>query len=213
MKPRPPAPNPDTALVDWPWVLVRFRCHYCERQRDSRLSVLVWKFGLNATVRELVALFRRPCPWRHDNLERRPQKYGHKCGAHCPDVGRVGPPDLPPSMSGLRLIDGGRDDMLPAEPAEPARRWRRCVISTAIPVSDRAFRADLCVFSGSYAVAEPDLFQRGGRYESLSRYQKTPHALRMRRWSPPVVPAGLSSSGFRGFGPASVRRAGQGPAG
>ncbi len=35
-------------------------------------------------------------------------------------IGR--PPDLPPSMTGLTLIEGGKADMLPAEPAPLRRR-------------------------------------------------------------------------------------------
>jgi len=117
-------PNKDTELRDFPWVVVRFSCYYCRRRANKRLAALVWHYGMHATLAQLVAAFRRPCPWRHDNLERRPQKYGMKCGAYCPDIGRTSPPDWPGPMMGLTLIEGGKDDQLPAEPA-PAERRRR----------------------------------------------------------------------------------------
>lgn len=116
-------PNDQTELRDFPWIVMRFRCHYCQRQADVRLASLAWRYGIHATVSQLVSRFRLPCPWRYDNPERKPQKYGMKCGAYCPDVGRTSPPDWPPPMLGLTLIDGGKDEQLPAEvPTEPARR-------------------------------------------------------------------------------------------
>lgn len=116
-------PNENTELRDSPWVVVRFRCHYCQRQANKRLAALAWHYGIHATLSQLVGAFRQPCPWRHDNLERRPQKYGMKCGAYCPDIGRTSPPDWPPPMQGLTLIEGGKDELRPAEPSrEPNRR-------------------------------------------------------------------------------------------
>ena len=116
-------PNDQTELRDFPWIVMRFRCHYCQRQADVRLASLAWRYGIYATVSQLIARFRLPCPWRHDNPERKPQKYGMKCGAYCPDIGRTSPPDWPPPMMGLTLIEGGKDGQLPAEaPNAPARR-------------------------------------------------------------------------------------------
>ncbi len=116
-------PNKETELRDFPWVVVRFRCYYCRRSGDARLASLAWRYGAHATLAELVALFREPCPWRHDNPERRPQKYGMRCGAYCPDIGRTSPPDWPPPMMGLSLIEGGKDEQLPADkPLEQRRR-------------------------------------------------------------------------------------------
>lgn len=54
----------------------------------------------------------------------KPQKYGRKCGAYCPDMLAPRPPDLPPSLAPLTLIEGGKGDKLPAGPAQPGRRRR-----------------------------------------------------------------------------------------
>lgn len=116
-------PNEDTSLLDFPWVVVRFRCHFCTRSKDARLAGLAWLYGENATLKLLLSVFRAPCAWNPANLDRKPQKYGRKCGAYCMDIGRTSPPDLPPSMSGLTLIEGGKDDQLAAgSPPGPKRR-------------------------------------------------------------------------------------------
>lgn len=116
-------PNDDTELRHFPWVVVRFRCHYCRRQSDARLASLAWHYGVHTTLRQLVDTFMSRCPWDPHNLARKPQKYGMKCGAYCPDIGRTSPPDWPPPMKGLTLIEGGKDEQRPAEPAElPGRR-------------------------------------------------------------------------------------------
>ncbi len=117
-------PDHDTTLLHYPWVLIRFRCHYCERAIDARLASCVAKFGLRATLGELIDRFVAGCAWDPKSTLRKPQKYGHKCGAYCPDLGRSGPPDLPPGLRQLRVIEGGKDDLLPAAPRE-RRRQRR----------------------------------------------------------------------------------------
>lgn len=64
------------------------------------------------------------CPWDPHDLGRKPQKYGHRCGAYMPDLIHPRPPDLPPGLAGLTLIEGGKADLLPAEPREIERRRR-----------------------------------------------------------------------------------------
>lgn len=91
-------PHLDTPLRDFPWVIVRFRCTYCRRGGGSRLAVLAWNHGYHATLRDMLDIFISRCPWDPHSLERKPQKYGMRCGAYCPDLGRVGPPDLPPAL-------------------------------------------------------------------------------------------------------------------
>jgi hypothetical protein len=116
-------PNEDTSLLDFPWVVVRFRCHFCTRSKDARLAGLAWLYGEHATLRWLLGQFRKPCAWNPASPDRKPQKYGRKCGAYCMDIGRTSPPDLPPSMSGLTLIEGGKDEQLAAgSPPGPKRR-------------------------------------------------------------------------------------------
>lgn len=80
--------------------------------------------GSHATLHELLLKFMSRCPWDPHSKLRKPQKYGHRCGAFLPDILRSGPPDLPPAMGGLTLIEGGKDERLPAEPIKRERRRR-----------------------------------------------------------------------------------------
>lgn len=82
------------------------------------------EFGLRAPLGRLLRTFMSDCPYDPFSPMWKPRKYGHKCGAYCPDVMSAPPPDLPPSLTGLTLIQGGRDDMLPAEPVATDRRKR-----------------------------------------------------------------------------------------
>lgn len=72
----------------------------------------------------LIVEFIKECAWAPWNPERKPQKYGMKCGGYCPDLRRPDPPDLPPAMRGLHLVEGGLSDKLPAAPtpADPRKR-------------------------------------------------------------------------------------------
>lgn len=117
-------PDEDTPLCRWPWVEVRFRCHYCARWDDVRLATLAAKKGHVVTIGILVSQWSQLCPWHHSNPARKPQKYGMKCGGHCPDLRRHTPPDMPPAGAGLTVIEGGRDERLPAEPTRRERRRR-----------------------------------------------------------------------------------------
>lgn len=117
-------PNEDTSLLNFPWVVVRFRCHFCKRSKDARTAGLASDFGEHMTLKLLLSAFIKGCRWDPTNPRWKPQKYGMKCGAYLPDIGRTSPPDLPPSMSGLTLIEGGKDDSYPAEPADEPRRHR-----------------------------------------------------------------------------------------
>lgn len=120
----PPRPNENTSLRDYPYVVIRFRCHVCERGGDARLATLSAKYGSQALIGYLLQLFVARCPWDPHNPARKPQKYGMRCGGYMPDLRSGRPPDLPPSMTGLTLIEGGKPDMLPAEPAPIERRRR-----------------------------------------------------------------------------------------
>jgi len=117
-------PQLHTTLREFPWVLIRFRCHHCERGGDSRLADCVVQFGARAKLSRLLRIFIRNCPHDPHGETRRPQKYGSKCGGYMPDIGRQGPPDHPPAMTGLTLIEGGKRDMLPAHPQRAERRRR-----------------------------------------------------------------------------------------
>jgi hypothetical protein len=119
-----PGPHEHTSLREYPYVVVRFRCHVCERGGDSRLAVLAWKFGPGTLIGGFLRKFVSGCPWDPHNPARKPQKYGHRCGAYMPDLLGNRPPDLPPSLTGLTVIEGGKDDQLPAED-KPTERRRR----------------------------------------------------------------------------------------
>src|SRR5688500_754793 len=88
-----PRPHEHTSLRDYPYVVVRFRCHVCERGGDSRLALLAWKFGPGMLIGGLLRKFIGGCPWDPHNPARKPQKYGHRCGAYIPDLVGNRPPD------------------------------------------------------------------------------------------------------------------------
>jgi hypothetical protein len=112
-----------TELRDWPWVELRLACHFCRRGGSYRVADIAGKHGSRITVGRIVIAFICTCAYSPWNPARKPQKYGAKCGAYCPDIGRTSPPDWPPPMQGLTLIEGGKDELRPAEPSkEPARR-------------------------------------------------------------------------------------------
>ncbi|AMJ59367.1 hypothetical protein [Bosea sp. PAMC 26642] len=111
-----------TPLVRYPWIIVRLRCHVCPRNAEVRLAALAARYGHRVPIRMVLHAFMSGCPWNPHTELRKPQKYGHRCGAYVPDLNSTRPPDLPPSMTGLSLIEGGKADMLPAEPMPAERR-------------------------------------------------------------------------------------------
>lgn len=117
-------PDEETALRDYPWVVVRLRCPWCRRGGNYKLADIAAKHGSRITIGSIVVAFMEGCEWRPWNPARKPQKYGMKCGGYCPDLRRPDPPDLPPSKIGLNLVEGGKDDQLPAEPSRQPRRRR-----------------------------------------------------------------------------------------
>ena len=123
MKPMEP-PDEETLLRDYPWVVVRVRCYFCRRCGDARLAVLAAKHGPYISMGRLIIETMKDCEWAPWSPSRKPQKYGRKCGLYCLDLRRPDPPDLPPSMSGLTLIEGGKDEQLTVEPSRESPRRR-----------------------------------------------------------------------------------------
>ena len=88
------------------------------------MAALAARYGHRVPVRMVLRAFMAGCPWNPHTELRKPQKYGRRCGAYMPDLNSNRPPDMPPSASGLTLIEGGKADMLPGEPAPVERRPR-----------------------------------------------------------------------------------------
>jgi len=116
-------PGIETTLMHWPWVVIRLRCTGCEREDDVRLAACAARFGTRATMAEVLGAWRAKCPWAPGDAWK-PRKYGHRCGGYLPDVFRAGPPDLPPSMTGLRVINGDREKQQPVKEGTTRRRRR-----------------------------------------------------------------------------------------
>jgi hypothetical protein len=96
-------------LSEYPWVIVRLGCRYCNRRGQYRLARLSAKFGAEISLCDLLDKLAFDCPWRRDPSERHPGKYNVKCGATFVDLD--GPPplsDVPLGAMGLRVIQGGR---------------------------------------------------------------------------------------------------------
>lgn len=117
-------PTEETELRDFPWTVLHLSCHYCRRGGSYRVADIAAKHGSRISVGGIVIAFIGTCAYSPWNPARKPQKYGAKCGAYCPDLRRTDPPDLPPSLSDLTLIEGGKDDQLPAAPSQEPRRRR-----------------------------------------------------------------------------------------
>lgn len=117
-------PGPHTTLQYYPWIVVRFACIRCRAYSNVRLAVLAERFGATETIGRLVERFQANCPHRPRRRNGRIVLREVPCGGYCPDLDGTRPPDLPPSLAGLTLIEGGKADMLPAE-AAPAERRRR----------------------------------------------------------------------------------------
>lgn len=117
-------PDMATLLGQWPWIYVHFRCHWCPREAQTHIAVLASSYGHKAPLLFPFRRFVGGCPNDPHSEMWKPQKYGRKCGAYCPDMLAPRPPDLPPSLSPLTLIEGGKDDMLPADKPARRRRWR-----------------------------------------------------------------------------------------
>ena len=96
-------------LSEYPWVIVRLGCRYCNRRGQYRLARLAAKFGAEIGLDDLLDRLAFDCPWRRSPTDRRPGKYDVTCGAMFIDLDGPPPPsDLPPGAMGLRIIQGGK---------------------------------------------------------------------------------------------------------
>ncbi len=86
-------------LVDFPYVLVRIRCDFCQRSGAYKLARLAAKFGSEAKLDDVLERISKDCAVRH---ERR----GKGCGARFVDLPMVRPPDAP--VKRMMVIRGGK---------------------------------------------------------------------------------------------------------
>lgn len=117
-------PDEFTELRGWPWVTLSLACHFCKRGGTYRVADIAAKHGSHISIGQIVIGFIGTCAYSPWNPARKPQKYGAKCGGYCPDLRRTDPPDLPPGMVDLTLIEGGKDDRLPSDQPRTARSHR-----------------------------------------------------------------------------------------
>lgn len=118
-------------LSDYPWILVRVSCIYCNRQGSYRLARLAARYGADIPLDQLRRLIAADCPY----IDRQQRKYVATCGCHFPDLDSVPPqpPDLPPFTSKPRIVASNPHipKREPAEPfadediAEPEEKWNR----------------------------------------------------------------------------------------
>jgi hypothetical protein len=98
-------------LSEYPFIWVRIGCELCPHRKGRyRLARLAAKFGPECPLDELLEKLAFDCKWRTAPGERPPGKYDPKCKARFVDLeGPRIPPDLPPTMMGLRVIRGGKE--------------------------------------------------------------------------------------------------------
>jgi hypothetical protein len=98
-------------LSDFPWVIVRVDCPLCPRRKGQyRLARLAEKFGADVQLCDLIDRIAFDCPRKSLPMERPPGQYDPRCKARFTDLetNNRPPPDLPPMMRKLSLIQGGR---------------------------------------------------------------------------------------------------------
>jgi hypothetical protein len=99
-------------LSDFPWVIVRVDCPVCpHRKGQYRLARLSEKYGADIQLCDLMEKIALDCPWKSHPGARPPNQYDPKCKARFTDLEATSrpPPDLPPMMRKLTVIQGGKD--------------------------------------------------------------------------------------------------------
>jgi hypothetical protein len=98
-------------LSDFPWVIVRIDCPLCPHRRGQyRLVRLAEKYGADIQLCDLIDRIASDCPRKSLPWERSPDQYDPKCKARFTDLEALSrpPPDLPPMMQKLIVIQGGK---------------------------------------------------------------------------------------------------------
>lgn len=98
-------------LCDFPWVIIRIDCVLCpHRKGQYRLARIAEKYGADIQLWDLLDGIAFDCPHRTLPWERPPGQYDPKCKARFTDLEAISrpPPDLPPGMRKLMVIQGGK---------------------------------------------------------------------------------------------------------
>jgi hypothetical protein len=98
-------------LSDFPWIVVRIDCPLCpHRKGQYRLARLAEKFGADIQLSDLFDRIALDCPRKTVPWERPPGQYDLSCKARFTDLKAMSrpPPDLPPLMRKLTVIQGGK---------------------------------------------------------------------------------------------------------
>jgi hypothetical protein len=99
-------------LSDFPWVLVRVDCPLCPHRRGQyRLARLANEYGADIQLCDLLDRIAHDCPRKSLPWEHPSDQYDPKCKARFSDLEAISPPppDLPPTMRKLTVIQGGKD--------------------------------------------------------------------------------------------------------
>jgi hypothetical protein len=94
-------------LAFYPYVVVRIACRQCSRSGGYRLARLAAKFGPEITLDDVLQRFSYDCLWRTESRSKATLK-AQSCGVYFPDLENSRPPDLPPGMMKLRVVQGGK---------------------------------------------------------------------------------------------------------
>ncbi len=96
--------DPDR-LLSYPFIVVRIACTRCSRKGSYRLARLAERYGADIRLTELLELLSADCRLR----ETKGFVGSHlTCGAKFTDLGRRGPPDMPPAVPRMRVVGGRR---------------------------------------------------------------------------------------------------------
>jgi hypothetical protein len=98
-------------LSDFPWVIVRVDCPLCpHRKGQYRLARLAAEYGADIQLCDLLDRIALDCPKRPLPWEQPPNEFDPGCKARFTDLEATShpPPDLPPMMRKLSVIQGGK---------------------------------------------------------------------------------------------------------
>ena len=93
-------------LVTYPYVMVRVGCTRCHRKGAYRLARLAERYGADIDMMRLLTMLSADCAFRQPG--KRFAGNFEVCGACYPDLRRPTPPDMPPAMGKLRVVEGGK---------------------------------------------------------------------------------------------------------